>query len=241
MYTKTRAIVLRTVKYGDRKLVVDLLTEQAGRLSFMVTLSANGRGQMRRQLFQPLSIVDVETDLRPTLQMQRLKNIRLAYAWTSLPFRPEKAAIGLFLSEFLCRILPQGQQDAPLFAYVEQSLEWLDAAVQGYANFHLVFLMRLTRFLGIYPNLSAFRDGCWFDLRNATFCAQRPVHADVLRPEEARKIGLLLRMSFATMHLFRMSHDERNRCLEVLLQFYRLHVPAFGELKSLPVLRQLFS
>lgn len=241
MDLKTRAIVLRTVKYGDQRIVADLLTEQAGRLSFMVTLAKNGHGRMRRQLFQPLSIVEIETDLRPNAQMQRLRNIRLAYAWTSLPFTPQKTAIGLFLAEFLCRILPQAQQDVPLFDYVEQSLEWLDAAEQGYANFHLVFLMRLTRFLGIYPNVTEYREGSYFDLRNGTFVAQQPIHTDVLKPQEAARIGLLLRMNFATMHLFRMSRQERNRCAEVLLQFYRLHTPAFGELKSLPVLQQLFA
>lgn len=241
MDIKTRAIVLRTVKYGDQRIVADLLTEQGGRLSFMVTLSKNGHGKMRRQLFQPLSILQIESDIRPTQAMQRLRNIQLGYAWKSLPFAADKTAIGLFLAEFLCRILPQAQQDQPLFDYVEQSLEWLDMAEAGYANFHLVFMMRLTRFLGIYPNTEDYHQGDYFDLRNGTFSAVRPIHSDVLQPEEAALLGLLLRMNFATMHLFRMSRQERNRCAQVLLQFYRLHTPAFGELKSLPVLQQLFA
>ncbi len=41
MLTKTEAIVLRTVKYGDQKMIVDMLTEEFGRLSFAVRPSTS--------------------------------------------------------------------------------------------------------------------------------------------------------------------------------------------------------
>jgi DNA repair protein RecO (recombination protein O) len=47
-------------------------------------------------------------------------------------------------------------------------------------------------------------------------------------------------MDFPTMHLFRLSRHERNRIAEVLLHYYRLHIPQFPELKSLGVLRELW-
>ncbi len=42
----------------------------------------------------------------------------------------------------------------------------------------------------------------------------------------------LLRLSYETMHLYTMSRLDRNRCVEVILQYYRIHVPGFPELKS---------
>ena len=57
---------------------------------------------------------------------------------------------------------------------------------------------------------------------------------------EASYIRLLMRMDFATMHLFRMSRTERNRVLEILLTYYRLHLPDFPELRSTAVLHTLF-
>ena len=36
MLVKTQAVVLRTIKYGENKLIVDFLTEQEGRLSCVV-------------------------------------------------------------------------------------------------------------------------------------------------------------------------------------------------------------
>ena len=53
-------------------------------------------------------------------------------------------------------------------------------------------------------------------------------------------MGMLMRMNYETMHLFAMSRTERNRCLEIILRYYRLHLPGFPELKSPDVLRELF-
>ena len=80
----------------------------------------------------------------------------------------------------------------------------------------------------------------YFDLRAAEFCSLTPTHRDFLMPQEAGRILLLMRMDFPTMHLFRLSRMERNRILEILLLYYRLHVPGFPELRSVSVLKELY-
>jgi DNA repair protein RecO (recombination protein O) len=37
-----------------------------------------------------------------------------------------------------------------------------------------------------------------------------------------------------------MSRDDRNRIVDVLLTYYKMHVPNFPELRSLAVVKQLF-
>ena len=49
-----------------------------------------------------------------------------------------------------------------------------------------------------------------------------------------------MRVNYATMHLVKMSRTERNRCVELIVKYYRLHQPDFPELKSLPVLKEVF-
>ena len=99
-------------------------------------------------------------------------------------------------------------------------------------------LIRLSLFHGFYPNLEEEND--YFDLRGATFCATPPLHSDFLMPQEASRIRLLMRMDYPTMHLFRLSRTERNRILELLLLYYRLHLPSFPALRSLSVLQELY-
>jgi DNA repair protein RecO (recombination protein O) len=164
----------------------------------------------------------------------------LAAPFASIPFEPDKLAISLFVAEFLYYALRSEQRNELLYEYLENSIVWLDGQQSSFANFHLVFLLRLTRFLGFYPNLDDYKDGDYFDLRESVFMPMPPVHRDFLHPEEAQKVQLMMRMDFPTMHLFRMSHQERNRLLEVSLKYYRLHLPDFPEMKSIEVLQALY-
>lgn len=237
MLTKTEAIVLRSFKYGDNKLITDLFTRSGGRLSFVATVSA--RGKLKKQYFQPLSLLEVEYDMRPKLQLQKLTAASINVAFADIPFNPTKLSISLFLAEFMCRALNGERQGEPLFSYIADSLRWLDGSKTGIANFHLVFLMRLTRFLGFFPNLDNYSDGDFFDLRSGCFCTQKPLHNDCLATDDARRMTTLMRMNYHNMHLFRLSRDERNRLLDVALRYYEIHLPDFPQLKSVDVLREM--
>jgi DNA repair protein RecO (recombination protein O) len=276
MLIKTEAIVLHSLKYGESRMIVDLFTRQQGRLSCIVSIPKTSKAKIKKQLFQPLTLIDVESDIRPRVQLQKLRDARLLHTPLTLHLSPAKMAISLFLAEFLYHALRGEQQpDEQLFDYMKHSFLWLDAAHDGYANFHLSFLMHLSRFLGFYPNLESGRLGVsssgrlgvsssgrlgvsssgrlddkpqtlnlkpqsFFDLRESCFCEAPPLHADFLHPEEAARIHDMMRMDYQNMHLFRMSRTDRNRCLDVMLTYYRLHLPSFPELKSLPVLKELF-
>ena len=240
MLTKTQAIVLHAFKYGESRLIVDVFTRQSGRLSFIVTMPKSPKGRMKKQFFQPLSLLDMEFDLRPKVQLQKIGNVQLAYAYTSVPFDPSKLSISLFVAEFLYHALKGEQQNEALFDYVRFSMEWLDGHQTSVANFHLVFLMHLSRFLGFYPNLEGWHEGCYFDLRAGVFCSEMPQHHDFLMPEDAERMEVLMRMDYPTMHLFRMSHHDRQRLLETAIGYYRLHLPDFPELKSLAVLQEMY-
>ena len=240
MLTKTQAIVLHSLRYGETRLIVDMFTRSQGRQSFIVSIPKSVKGKIKKQLFQPLTLLEIESDLRPKLQLQKLSDVRLASPFSSIPFDPNKLSISLFIAEFLYYALRSEQHNEPLFDYIVNSIQWLDAQTDRFANFHLVFLMRLSRFLGFYPNLEHYQSGDYFDLRESIFLSAPPVHRDFLHPQEAEKIQLMMRMDFPTMHLFRMSHQERNRLLEVSLIYYRLHLPDFPELKSVSVLQELY-
>ena len=241
MMTKTEAIVLRTVKYGDSKMVVDMFTRECGRLQFLAAVAATGRGRLKKQYFQPLAQLTVVSDVRPRLQLQRIKEVAPSYPYATLTADCRKLAVAMFVAECLCHALRGEQQGGPLFDYVADSLQWLDGAAEGYANFHLAFLMRLTRFLGFHPNLGGYAPGDFFDLRSGGFCHSQPLHADSLGQADAALVGLMMRMDYATMHLFRLSRGERNRMVEVIIRYYRIHLPGFPEPRSLAVLRELFA
>lgn len=240
MLQKTSGIVLHTLKYSDTSNIVDIYTESHGRASFLISVSRSRKTAVKSMLFQPLSIIEFEADFRSTSSLYRIKDVR-AYPFKSLPYDPYKSAIALFLAEFLYRAVKEEGENSPLFAYLRYSIEWLDECVSDFANFHLVFLMRLSRFLGLYPNLDDYSQGDYFDLLNASFTPLKPYkHSFFVNPEESFRLTRLMRMNYDTMHVFGMNRTDRARCLAIINDYYQLHIPGFQTLKSLDVLQELF-
>ena len=238
MLIKTRAIVLRNIKYGEQKIIVDLLTETEGRVSVVTRIPQTQRGKLKKQYFQPMTLLEVDVDIRGRADLQHLRDVRLSHPYSDIPFNPFKLSITLFLAEFVYYSTRIEQQNSPLFAYIENSLLWLDACPANYSNFHLVFMIRLTLFLGFFPNIETYHVGSCFDLRSGCFSMEIPAHADFIRSDEAEQMINLMRLNYSTMHLFRMTRQQRSRCVDVILAYYRLHVPDFPDMKTLEVLRQ---
>lgn len=243
MLERTRGIVLHTIRYDDDQVIADIFTESRGNLSFMVRQPRSRRSQVRSVLLRPLSILELDFDYRAQHNMQRIREMRVAVPYVELPYHPLKCALALFLAEFLHYALRSEEGNQSLFRYLEFGLRWLDEARGGLANFHLVFLVRMSRFMGFWPNVEecggAPADVCAFDLREGVLCCEVPMHNDVLRGEEARLVPLFLRVNFRSMDRLQMTRKQRNRVLEVIISYYRLHVPEIPELKSVAVLHDM--
>lgn len=235
---KTQALVLSALSYGDRQLIVDIFTREAGRQSFIVQVSAGRKGRMRKMLFQPLMLLDVDFTQRPTRTLQRFSEVGISRPWLTLCADPIKIQLVFFVAELLRYATRDEQQTQSLFDYVVDSMQWLDTATEGYANFHLVFMIRLTLFLGFFPNIETYHDGSCFDLRSGCFSMEIPAHADFIRGDEAEQMINLMRLNYSTMHLFRMTRQQRSRCVDVILEYYSLHIPDFPKMKTLEVLRE---
>lgn len=241
MLQKTIGIVLHTLKYNDNSIIVDMYTALQGRNSFIVSIPRSRKAAVKSVLFQPLAIIEFEADYKSKGGLSKIKDAKAYQPFISLPYDPFKSSIALFLAEFLYRALREETENRPLFSYLLHSITWLDECKTGYANFHLVFLMRLSRFLGLYPNLDDYLPGDYFDLQNGSFVSTPPQsHASYLTAEESARVSMLMRMNYDTMHLFAMNRIQRARFLSIIIDYYRLHVNDFPILKSLEVLKELF-
>ena len=189
MLQKTVGIVLHILKYNDTSNIVEVYTELSGRASFLVAVPRSKKAAVKSVLFQPLALIEFEADYRPNTSLFRIKEAKSFSPFASIPYDPFKSAIALFLAEFLYRAIREEAENRPLFAYLQHSILWLDACKISFANFHLVFLMRLSRFLGLYPNLDDYHTGDYFDMLNANFTSVRPqLHSCYIQPDEAGRL-----------------------------------------------------
>lgn len=222
---KTEAIIIYSFPFKDKKFMLEMYTREHGRMSFVTN-----------KRVQPLTIVNIVFDEHRS----KLTALDIAFSYKTLLYDPFKLSISFFVAEFLRYATRSEPTNKPLYDYIRQSLEWLDVVEGSFANFHLVLMMHLAMFLGFAPDMNDFKEGMFFDLREAQFTGLQPVHGDHLDKDESAAIVNLMRMNFATMHLFKLNKGQRNRIVDRMVRYYRLHVPGFPEMKSLDVLRELF-
>ena len=241
MIERITGIVLDTVKHSDRHNVVTLFTRERGRMSFLSPAGKGKSGLMRNARLMPLSVVTADINIHANRELQVLPTPQRAAVWHDLYFNPVKSSVAIFLSEFLNAYLRHSEADSNEWDFIFRSVESLDSARRGMANLHLAFLIGLLPFAGIEPDLSGAGEGRWFDMRGGCFTPFPPPHGDSLRPEEARLLPLLSRMTAANSRAFRFSAAQRRRLLAGLLQYYSVHFPGLANLKSPSILTEVFA
>jgi DNA repair protein RecO (recombination protein O) len=240
MLHKTRAIVLYNSNYSDIYSIVHLLTEEFGPVSYLIAKAKGKKTRVPKSVFYPLSILDLEVEHLNLREIQRIKEAKIHIPLVSLLNNPVKSAISIFLVEFIGKVVKEAQADKRLFDYIFHSIRVLDLHEKNYANFHLVFMIRLSQFLGFYPDNNGYVKGMYFDLQNGVFVSCKPGHIHFLNPDESWVFFNLLRMSYENMSNFKFSGRERKDIIYRIVEYYRLHLTNFPEIKSLEILHEIF-
>ena len=241
MYEKLKGIVLNTIRYSDKHNIVHIYTDGLGLMSCAVPQGKTHAARMRNAMLMPLSLIDLEANVHSGRELAQLREVRRNFPLATLYSDPMKNAIAMFISELLAHVIQEPEGNPPLFSYIEQSIQLLEQIPSQFANFHICFLYHLGAHLGIQPNVDSYHNGYWFDMTDGVFVPAVVRGHMHLQPREAHVIHLLSRMTFRNMGIFRFSRDERNRMLDVIIGYYRLHNAAIGTLRSPDILKQLFA
>ena len=234
-------IVTDIVKHNDRHNIVRVFTRSRGMVSFLSPVGSGRSGRARNARMQLLSVIESDVNFRDSRSLQSLGAITLGRVWRDLYFNPVKGSIVMFISEFLTRYLRDASPEPLLWEYVVASVDNLDNRKGGIGNFHISFLLGLLQFAGITPDLSEYEKGDYFDMRAGYVVAERPLHRDFLYPEETEIMRNVLRMDMRNDVAFKFKKGERKLVLEKVLQYYSIHYPGIGNLKSLEILSEVFS
>lgn len=239
-FEKSKCIVLHTIQYKDSTSIVHLYSENTGRIACFLPTSRSKKSAVKANLFQPLSILDLEIHVKQGKEIHQIKEARTAFPLIHIYTNPIKSSIAMFVAEFLFRIIREHEQNAPLFRFIESSIHILELSEKGIANFHLVFLLKFTSYLGFYPLDINPEGNNYFDLQNGIFVPQKPLHGHYLNQEQTAGLGKLLRINYETMDRFAYNRQQRQEIVAEILDYYRLHLNAFPAIKSLDVLKMLF-
>ncbi|MBB4037308.1 DNA repair protein RecO (recombination protein O) [Dysgonomonas hofstadii] len=240
MLYKTKGLVLNTINYNDKYVLVQVFTESFGRVTYMVSKAKGRNSKAPRSLFSPLAVLDLEVEHQASRDIQRVREARSEFYLYDISADLSKTSMAFFLSEFLSRVLRDTNDSQLLFSFLEQSVQILEMTDKSIANYHLIFMLKLSHFLGFYPNLEEYRENDLFDMINGEFVSFQPLHRHFLNRYDSKALSMLARISYENMHKFAFSRHDRLNIINRMLEYYRLHLYDFPALKSLDILHELF-
>ena len=239
MLVNTKAIVISKLRYRDHDLIVKCYTEHFGVQSYLLRgVLKSKKGKIKSAYFQLLSQLDLIVSYKESRSLQSIKEVRPSILYNDIHTNVIKSAIAMFLAEVLSGILKEEEGNKGLYSYLENVFVLLDTS-DKVTNFHLLFLLKLTQFLGFYPefNNSHFEyfnleEGKFQPNKSNLYCITNQTLVDFKR---------ILGINFDELKSVKLNTSRRRELLNVILLYFELHLGNLTKPKSVEVLNQVFA
>ena len=246
MLHNTKGIVLRSIKYGETSVIVSIYTELFGIQSYLINgvRKSSKRSAGSAASFQPAALLDLVVYHNDLKQLQRVREFRWSHLYEYVFFDVRKNAVSLYMVELLQKCFKEPEQNEPLYNFIEDAFIHLDRAEEAVVgNFALYFSLHLAGFFGfrIEDNYGQQKNNI-LDLQEGLFTSAPPSHSYYIEGLLAETTSQLLKtMQPGELKQMRLNQSTRRQLLQAYEDYYALHLPEFGRLKSLPVLQELLS
>ncbi|NQX43493.1 DNA replication and repair protein RecO [Pedobacter steynii] len=241
MLHKTRGIILKTTLYSESSVVVQMFTEKFGIQSYMINGVRKPKAKIRMNMLQPLHLVEMIVYHKANSSIQRISELRPTPIFRSIPYDIIKSTITIFLNEVLYKSIRQQMADEHLFDFIFSAVCWFDESEETNVNFHLAFLLKLSRYLGFAPSTETKSDHSYFDLQEGEFKSLPPIHPYFIDKVDAALFISLYISPFEKINEIKLENKTRRSILDKILVYYTLHTASFGEIRSHQVLEDVLS
>lgn len=238
MYTSTKAIVLRSVRYSEADLIVKCFTASDGLKSYILKgVLKSKKGRIKAAMFQPFSLLEMIARHKNIGRLEYIKEAKITGINPSIRSDIQKTSMAIFLSEVIQNAVQEEEENKELFEFLETSIAWLETNNE-IANFHLFFLVKLTKYLGVYPHYQNDQQ-VYFNLRQGYFESQETDHYSV-SGQNTHLLKTLLQLKAGELNSLKLNREIRQKFLLFMLSYYQIQLQGFRQPKSLEVLNQLF-
>lgn len=220
MLHKTRGIVFRFTKYGETSIIVTIFTELFGLQSYIVNGVRSKSAKNKIALYQPLTLLNLVVYHREHANIERIKEISCLYPYQSLNSDIRKSAIAMFITELLNKTVKDESHTHDMFVFLSDSLITMDALKTGFENAHLIFMIKLSRYLGF---------GVQY--------ANEVIGGKLTDAETETALKALVVSDYHDAIM--LTNVQRRTILDLLLRFYADHIETLGEIRSVQVLREV--
>jgi DNA repair protein RecO (recombination protein O) len=221
MTYKTKGIVLNFIKFKESSIICKIYTESFGLQSYIVN-GVRSFNKTKMSLFQPLTILDLVVYNKSSVNIQRLKEMKIDVIYMTNHTDIKKISVCIFLSELLSKILSNEPNQNEKFNFLYNSFLIYDSLEKNIKNFHIQFLLKLTKFFGFQISDSSQITKAYLNKKE-----QNDFVMDCISMDYNSKIH--------------SNYSERNDVLNSLIIYFSQSLGVNIKLKSLQVLKEVFT
>jgi len=241
MLHNTKGIVLHTLKYSETSLIVKIFTENLGLQSYLIRSVRNKKSKMKAGIFQPLSVLEFVAYYKKKSNLQTIKEITNCFQFNGISCDIRKSSIAIFIAEILNKSIREEEENKSLFYFLFSAVQSLDKKEGRISEFHLCFMIELSRYLGFYPNNNFDEKNRIFNLYDGQFQQYHPEHPYFMDKEASEQFSELIETFDLNKNQTVIPLIIRKELMNKILDYYRIHLNGFKDIKTLDVLEEVFS
>ncbi len=239
---KTHGLVIRSMKYGETSLIVDIFTKDLGLRSYIVNGIRKSSSKKSAAILQVTNFLEIIAyDNKDADKLNRLKEFKLYKYHDGIITHPMKSMISQFMIEVLRKCVKDYNENVELYEFIEDWFSHLNQSKDSLRNCLLLYLVELAGLMGIGFMDKDLGTEEYFDLQEGAFTLNLPEHKHYLSGSQCTYLKLIIKASKTDMHEFNIQTSIRSQLLNELILFFRYHIDSFGELKTLSILRSIMA
>jgi DNA repair protein RecO (recombination protein O) len=237
MLVKDKAIVINKINLANKKCIVKLITLNHGMLDCLCFASNSPKSKVKISSLLPLSIINVELIIKQNKELHQLNETQLSFVNDNVINSLTKLSLIQIISEIISKTAKEQHGNTHLFNFLNECIICINNEKdEDLLNFVCFFLIELTKYLGIEPQNNFNNSNKYFDCRAGEFTAYALVLPLGFDYEQSKTLSNLLNLN---NYNIKLNNGLKQNLIDGLLAYYSFHIPNFGQLKSLTVLREL--
>ncbi|MCP4443656.1 MAG: DNA repair protein RecO [Aureispira sp.] len=242
MLKTVQGIVVRSVKYSETSVICDVYTKELGMRTYIASGVRKQKSRISPNLVRPMALIEAVVYHQDNKDINRLKEVKPLYIYQQVPFEVKRGAIGLFITEVVQKTIKESDSNEVLFDFLLSTYQFLDVLEdKNLSNFHLVFMVKLSAYLGFLPAVPKESFKYFLDYREGTFLLELPAHIYHFNEYQTNFLIQISQLDFSNLQDISLSNSDRRAFLENLLRFYEYHIENFANLHSHIILHEVLN
>lgn len=238
---KSEGIILRSKKYSETSLILDVYTRNFGLQSLIVSGVRKSKSRSKAGIYQVMNLIEVVFYDNQKETLSRIKECKISHLYKEIPRNIIKSSIGMLMTEVFRNAIKEREKNEELFDFLSEWFYFLDQTQTGLGNLIIKYCLDLSTHLGFQPMDNFSEEESIFDTLEAQFVSTDQMNQYCISPELSDYLSKFLKTDREFAHMVRLDRSSRSELLDKIIQFYQLHLENFRDLKSIDILRQVLS